>query len=105
MAAELTGVNQLWVADITYVRLAEGFAYLAVVLDAFSRRAIGWAMAEHFEASLALAALRMALASRAITPGLLVHHSDRGVQYACGDYIGLLKPRHPAEHEPGGLPL
>jgi putative transposase len=86
-----TGVNQLWVADITYVRLAEGFAYLAVVLDAFSRRAIGWAMAEHFEASLALTALRMALASRAVTPGLLVHHSDRGVQYACGDYIGLLE--------------
>ena len=86
-----TGVNQLWVADITYVRLSEGFAYLAVVLDAFSRRAIGWAMAEHFAASLALAALEMALANRAITPGLLVHHSDRGVQYACGDYIGRLQ--------------
>jgi transposase InsO family protein len=75
-----TEVNQLWVADITYVRLAEGFAYLAVVLDAFSRRAIGWAMEQHLKASLALAALDMALASRAITPGLLVHHSDRGVQ-------------------------
>jgi putative transposase len=86
-----TGMNQLWVADITYVRLTEGFAYLAVVLDAFSRRAIGWAMAEHLEASLALAALDMALASRDITPGLLVHHSDRGVQYACGDYIGRLE--------------
>ena len=86
-----TGVNQLWVADITYVRLAEGFAYLAVVLDAFSRRAIGWAMEEHLEASLALAALEMALASRVITPGLLVHHSDRGVQYACRDYIGRLE--------------
>jgi putative transposase len=86
-----TGMNQLWVADITYVRLAEGFAYLAVVLDAFSRRAIGWAMEEHLEASLALAALEMALASRDITPGLLVHHSDRGVQYACGDYIGRLE--------------
>jgi putative transposase len=86
-----SGVNQLWVADITYVRLAEGFAYLAVVLDAFSRRAIGWAMEEHLKASLALAALDMALASRAITPGLLVHHSDRGVQYACGDYIGRLE--------------
>jgi transposase InsO family protein len=86
-----SGVNQLWVADITYVRLAEGFAYLAVVLDAFSRRAIGWAMEEHLKASLALAALEMALASRAITPGLLVHHSDRGVQYACGDYIGRLE--------------
>jgi putative transposase len=75
-----TGVNQLWVADITYVRLAEGFVYLAVVLDAFSRRAIGWAMAEHLKASLALSALDMALAERVITPGLLVHHSDRGVQ-------------------------
>ena len=86
-----TGLNQLWVADITYVRLAEGFAYLAVVLDVFSRRAIGWAMEEHLEASLALAALEMALASRDITPGLLVHHSDRGVQYACRDYIGRLE--------------
>jgi len=86
-----TGVNQLWVADITYVRLAEGFCYLAVVLDAFSRRAIGWAMAEHLKASLALAALEMALTSRVITPGLLVHHSDRGVQYACGDYIERLE--------------
>ena len=86
-----SGVNQLWVADITYVRLAEGFVYLAVVLDAFSRRAIGWAMEQHLEASLVLAALEMALASRVITPGLLVHHSDRGVQYACGDYIGRLE--------------
>ena len=86
-----SGMNQLWVADITYVRLAEGFAYLAVVLDAFSRRAIGWAMEEHFEASLSLAALEMALADRAVTPGLLVHHSDRGVQYACADYMGRLE--------------
>jgi len=86
-----TGVNQLWVADITYVRLAEGFAYLAVVLDAFSRRAIGWAMEAHLEASLALAALEMALANRGIAPGLLVHHSDRGVQYACRDYVGQLE--------------
>jgi putative transposase len=86
-----TGLNQLWVADITYIRLAESFVYLAVVLDVFSRRAIGWAMEAHLEASLALAALEMALASRVITPGLLVHHSDRGVQYACRDYIGLLE--------------
>jgi putative transposase len=86
-----SGVNQLWVADITYVRMAEGFAYLAVVLDAFSRRAIGWAMEDHLQASLALAALDMALARRSITPGLLVHHSDRGIQYACGDYIGRLE--------------
>jgi len=86
-----SAVNQLWVADITYVRLAEGFVYLAVVLDAFSRRAIGWAIEERLEAKLALAALNMALTSRVITPGLLVHHSDRGVQYACYDYIELLE--------------
>ena len=86
-----TEVNQLWVADITYVRLSEGYAYLAVILDAFSRRAIGWAMAEHLETSLTLAALEMALTSRDVTPGLLVHHSDRGVQYACRDYIGRLE--------------
>jgi putative transposase len=87
---EPMAVNQLWVADITYVRLAEDFVYLAVVLDAFSRRAVGWAMADHLKASLALAALEMALASRTVLPGGLVHHSDRGVQYACGDYIGRL---------------
>src|SRR5947209_17708765 len=86
-----TAANQLWVADITYVRLAEGFAYLAVVLDAFSRRAIGWAMEEHLKASLALAALDMALSNRAIRPGRLVHHSHRGVEYACREYIGRLQ--------------
>jgi putative transposase len=85
-----TAVNQLWVADITYVRLAEDFVYLAVVLDAFSRRAVGWAMAAHLRAELALDALEMALSSRQVIPGALVHHSDRGVQYACGDYIGRL---------------
>ena len=85
-----TTVNQLWVADITYVRLAEDFVYLAVVLDAFSRRAVGWAMASHLRAELALDALEMALSSRAVIPGALVHHSDRGVQYACGDYVGRL---------------
>jgi putative transposase len=84
-------VNQLWVADITYVRLGEAFVYLAVVLDAFSRRVIGWALAEHLQASLALDALEMALASRAVVAGALVHHSDRGVQYACGDYIARLE--------------
>jgi putative transposase len=83
--------NQLWVADITYVRLAEEFVYLAVVLDAFSRRVIGWSLAEHLRASLALAALEMALASREVVAGGLIHHSDRGVQYACGDYVGRLE--------------
>jgi transposase InsO family protein len=84
-------VNQLWVADITYVRLDEAFVYLAVILDAFSRKVVGWAMAEHLRAELALAALEMALAQRNITPGGLIHHSDRGVQYACGDYIQRLE--------------
>ena len=84
-------VNQLWVADITYIRLREEFVYLAVVLDAFSRRVVGWAMAEHLRAELALSALEMAIGNRDITPGGLVHHSDQGVQYACGDYIARLE--------------
>ena len=88
-----TATNQLWVADITYVRLAETFGYLAVVLDAYSRRTVGWAMAEHLRAELALAALDMALRRREVIPGGLVHHSDRGVQYACGDYMTALE-RH-----------
>jgi putative transposase len=86
----LTGLDQLWVADITYIRLAETFAYLAVVLDAFSRRVVGWALETHLQASLAIAALDMALAARRPAPGSLVHHSDRGVQYACGDYASRL---------------
>ena len=75
---ERTGVNQLWVADITYIRLETEFVYLAVVLDAFSRRVIGWALDRSLEASLAITALRRALAIRRPAPGL-VHHSDRGV--------------------------
>jgi transposase InsO family protein len=86
----LTGVDQLWVADITYIRLEEAFVYLAVILDAYSRRVIGWELERTLEAELALAALRMALGNRQIRPGL-VHHSDRGVQYACGDYTDLLR--------------
>jgi putative transposase len=84
-------MNQLWVADITYVRLAEELIYLAVILDAFSRRAIGWSLADHLRANLALAALEMALETREVIPGSLIHHSDRGVQYACGDYICRLQ--------------
>lgn len=87
----LTGVDQLWVADITYIRMREEFAYLAVVLDAFSRRVVGWALETHLQASLAIAALNMALAARRPSPGALIHHSDRGVQYACGDYTDLLE--------------
>ena len=86
----LTTMDQLWVADITYVRLDEAFVYLAVVLDAFSRKAVGWAMADHLRASLAIEALEMALTIRRPAPGGLIHHSDRGVQYACGDYIDQL---------------
>jgi putative transposase len=84
-------VNQLWVADITYIRMSEAFVYLAVVLDGFSRRVVGWAMAEHLRAELALSALAMALGDRHVTPGALIHHSDQGVQYACGDYIARLE--------------
>ena len=85
-----SGLDQLWVADITYIRLLEQFAYLAVVLDAFSRRVIGWAMADHLQASLAIDALKMAIAARRPIPGCLIHHSDRGTQYACSDYTELL---------------
>jgi putative transposase len=87
---ELTGIDQLWVADISYIRLQEEFAFIAVVLDAFSRRVIGWALEDHLRASLAIAALGMALAARRPAPCTLIHHSDRGVQYACGDYSDLL---------------
>jgi putative transposase len=87
---KLGGADQLWVADITYVRLGETFAYLAIVLDAFSRKAVGWALADHLRAQLAIAALEMAIAARRPAPGSLIHHSDRGVQYACGEYTALL---------------
>ena len=87
---ELTGINQLWVADITYIRLETEFVYLAVVIDAFSRRVIGWALDRTIEDDLTLAALRMALELRR-PPAGLVHHSDRGSQYASGDYTDLLK--------------
>src|SRR6267143_329110 len=86
----LSNINQLWVADITYIRLRREFVYLAVVLDAYSRRCIGWALSRHIDTELALAALRMALANRTVPPGL-VHHSDRGVQYASADYVALLQ--------------
>jgi putative transposase len=87
---QVTGLDQLWVADITYLRLLEEFAFLAVVLDAFSRRVIGWAVETHLRAELAVAALEMALAARHPWPGQLIHHSDRGVQYACAEYSALL---------------
>ena len=86
----LSGIDQLWVADITYIRLELEFIYLAVVLDAFSRRVIGWALDRTLEDALTLSALGMALKQREPKPGL-VHHSDRGVQYASTDYTGLLQ--------------
>src|SRR3954469_16133690 len=88
-----TAVNQLWVADITYIRLRTEFVYLAVVLDAFSRRVIGWALGRTLAAESAVRALRMALIERQPSSGL-VHHSDRGVQYAAHAYTELLKQRH-----------
>jgi len=87
----LSGIDQLWVADITYVRLSEEFAYLAIMLDAFSRKVVGWAFETHLQAVLAIVALEQAIARRRPRPGTLIHHSDRGVQYACGDYTALLK--------------
>jgi putative transposase len=86
----LTGVDQLWVADITYIRLEEEFVYLAVVLDAYSRRVIGWHLDQGLDDSLPLNALRMALRTRTVLPGL-VHHSDRGVQYASNQYTQTLQ--------------
>jgi putative transposase len=86
----LTNVDQLWRADITYIRLQDEFVYLAVILDAYSRRVIGWALDRRLEDELTLAALQMAIARRVIHPGL-VHHSDRGSQYASNDYTDLLK--------------
>ena len=87
---KLTGINQLWVADITYIRLRKEFVYLAVILDAFSRKVVGWALDQTLAASLPKAALEMAIAARQPGPGL-VHHSDRGVQYASAEYVAVLQ--------------
>ena len=87
---ELTGVDQLWIADITYIRLETEFVYLAVVLDAFSRRVIGWALDLTLEDDLTIAALKMVFRRRGAVQGL-THHSDRGVQYASKEYTDLLK--------------
>jgi putative transposase len=87
---KLNGINQLWVADITYIRLLREFVYLAVVLDAFSRKVVGWSLERTLAARLATTALEKAIAERQPLPGL-VHHSDRGVQYASGDYVAILQ--------------
>jgi putative transposase len=86
---KLTGVNQLWVADITYIRLHREFVYLAVILDAYSRKVVGWELDRTLAARLVIVALEQAIAERKPPPGL-VHHSDRGVQYACDDYVRIL---------------
>ena len=88
---KLTGLNQLWVADITFIRLRTEFIYLAVVLDAYSRRVIGWDLGRTLQAELAIRALQMALSQRSWKAEGLIHHSDRGVQYASTDYTDLLE--------------
>ena len=103
----MTAINQLWVADITYIRLRREFVFLAVVLDAFSRKAIGWELGRTLETRLPLAALEAAIASRSPQPGL-VHHSDRGTQYAsneyvkrlevCGAHLSMSRPARPWEN-------
>jgi transposase InsO family protein len=92
LAAELslTAVNQLWVADITYVRLLEEFVFLSVILDAYSRRVIGWELDESLHAAPTIRALERAIERRHPQPGI-VHHSDRGVQYCCKDYLRILR--------------
>ncbi len=86
----LTGINQLWVADITYIRLRAAFVYLAVILDGFSRKVVGWALEHTLASRLPLGALHHAITARQPPPGV-VHHSDRGVQYASGAYVQLLR--------------
>ena len=88
----LTEINQLWRADITYIRLRDELVFLAVILDSYSRRVVGWALDRTMEDELTLTALRMALSHRAVEPGL-VHHSDRGSQYASNEYTDLLKAK------------
>jgi putative transposase len=87
---ELTDINQLWVADFTFVRLEEEFVYLAVMLDAYSRRVIGWSLGQAMNTALVVGALKKALEQRRPSPGF-VHHSDQGVQYASLEYVDLLE--------------
>ena len=87
---KLTGVNQLWVADFTYIRLRGEFVYLAIVLDAFSRKVIGWALDRNLTAELGIRALKRAIEERQPPPGV-VHHSDRGVQYCCREYMAVVE--------------
>ena len=86
----LTGINQAWIADITYIRILKGFVFLAAILDRSSRKVIGWAISKRIDAELCVAALKIALQERQPPPGC-IHHSDRGVQYACREYVTLLE--------------
>jgi transposase InsO family protein len=87
---EVDGINQVWIADITYIRILTGFVYLAAILDIYSRKVIGWAISKEINHKLCIAALEIALNNRKVSEGL-IHHSDRGVQYACKEYIQLLE--------------
>ena len=84
------GLDEVWTADLTYIRIGSGFVYLAIILDLYSRRVIGWHVSKRIDGDLAVAALRMAIAMRKPKPGC-IHHSDRGVQYLCNEYVELLK--------------
>jgi putative transposase len=87
---KLSGTDQLWIADITYIRLQAEFVYLAVILDAFSRKVVGWALDRTLANRLTISALEQAIGQRRPRPGL-VHHSDRGLQYARGEYVAVLE--------------
>lgn len=89
---EVNGPNEVWVADITYIRILTCFVYLAVILDLFSRKVVGWAIARSLHKELCIEALKMALETREPAPGC-IHHSDRGVQYASAEYVALLESR------------
>jgi len=86
---DIERINQVWCADITYIGIRDGFVYLACIIDAFSRKVVGYAIAETLAAELALEALRMAIATRDTSD--LIHHSDKGIQHCCTDYINMLK--------------
>jgi putative transposase len=98
----VTGINQLWVADITYIRLRNEFVFLAIVIDRFSRKAIGWALDRCLAARVAVAALQHAIAQRQPPPGV-VHHSDQGTQYASAEYLAVLTANQmvPSMSRPG----
>jgi len=89
---ELSSMNQVWTADITYIRIENGFVYLAVILDLFSRKVIGWQISKTIDGELVLDALKMAILRRNPKPGV-IHHSDRGVQYLCDKYIKELNKK------------